>query len=58
MIGCNMLNAINKRLQQAFPNSADQVFGCGSIMLFDDFCQLPPVRDSPLIQMSSILMQC
>ena len=25
MIGCNMLNAINKRLQQAFPDSADQV---------------------------------
>ena len=41
MIGCNTLNAINKRLQQAFPDSADQVFGGCSVMLFGDLDQLP-----------------
>ena len=48
MIGCNMLNAINKRLQQAFPESADQVFGGCSVMLFGDFGELTPVGVSQL----------
>ena len=49
MIGCNMLNAINKRLQQAFPESADQVFGGCSVMLSDDFGELTPAGDSRLL---------
>ena len=59
MIGCNMPNAINIRLQQAFPDSVDQVFGCCSVMLFGDFGQLPPVGGSRLFHPKlSILMQC
>ena len=35
MLGCNMLNAINKRLQQAFPLNSDQPNGGCDLILFD-----------------------
>ena len=35
MLGCNMLNAINKRLQQAFPLNSDQPNGGCDLILYD-----------------------
>ena len=35
MLGCSMLNAINKRLQQAFPLNSDQPNGGCDLILFE-----------------------
>ena len=48
MVGRKLLGQIDRRLRQAFPHHAKQVFGGCSILLFGDFGQLPPVMDLPL----------
>ena len=50
MIGGALLDTIDRRLRQAFPNHSDVYFGNCSIILFGDFGQLPPVMDSKLFQ--------
>ena len=35
MLGCNMLNALNRRLQQAFPLNSDQPNGGCDLILLD-----------------------
>ena len=52
MIGCRLLNAIDQRLKQAFPDKSDQSFGGCSILMFGDFGQLPPVGDSRMFKPS------
>ena len=42
------MGQVDRRLRQAFPNRAQQVFGGCSCLLFGDFGQLPPVMDLPL----------
>ena len=48
MVGRKMFGQIDRRLRQAFPHHAQDVFGGCSILLFGDFGQLPPVMDLPL----------
>ena len=48
MVGRKLFGQINRRLRQAFPHHAQEVFGGCSILLFGDFGQLPPVMDLPL----------
>ena len=48
MVGRKVFGQIDRRLRQAFPHHAQEVFGGCSIMLFGDFGQLPPVMDLPL----------
>ncbi len=48
MVGRKVFGQIDRRLRQAFPHHARQVFGGCSILLFGDFGQLPPVMDLPL----------
>lgn len=48
MVGRKIFGQIDRRLQQAFPHHAQEVFGGCSILLFGDFGQLPPVMDLPL----------
>ena len=48
MVGRKMFGQIDRRLRQAFPHRAQEVFGGCSILLFGDFGQLPPVMDLPL----------
>ncbi|XP_067927803.1 ATP-dependent DNA helicase pif1-like [Watersipora subatra] len=50
MIGCRLINAIDKRLRQAFPEKSDQFFGGCSIIMFGDFSQLPPVLYARMFQ--------
>ena len=48
MVGRKVFGEIDRRLRQAFPHHAQEVFGGCSILLFGDFGQLPPVMDLPL----------
>ena len=48
MIGCSMMNKIDKRLRQAKPNCSNSPFGNMFVYLFGDIMQLPPVLDRPL----------
>ena len=48
MVGRKIMGQVDRRLRQAFPNRAQQVFGGCSCLLFGDFGQLPPVMDLPL----------
>ena len=48
MVGREMFGQVDRRLRQAFPHNAQQVFGSCSCLLFGDFGQLPPVMDLPL----------
>ena len=50
MIGCKLLNAVDRRLRQAFPNKSDTSFGGCSVIVLGDFGQLPPVADSRLFR--------
>ena len=47
MVGRKLFGQVDSRLRQAFQHSADVVLG-GSVLLFGDFVQLPPVIDLPL----------
>ena len=48
MVGRKVFGQIDRRLRQAFPHHAQEVFGGCSLLLFGDFGQLPPVMDLPL----------
>ncbi len=48
MVGRKVFGQIDRRLRQAFPHRAQEVFGGCSLLLFGDFGQLPPVMDLPL----------
>ena len=48
MVARKMFGQVDRRLRQAFPHNAQQVFGSCSCLLFGDFGQLPPVMDLPL----------
>ena len=46
-IGQNLLQNIDSRLRQAFPENSNMNFGERSIILVGDLGQLPPVSDKP-----------
>ena len=46
-IGQNLLQNIDSRLRQAFPENSNMNFGGRSIILVGDLGQLPPVSDKP-----------
>ena len=45
MVGRKTLGQVDRRLRQAFPHFAQEVFGGCSCLLFGDFSQLPPAMD-------------
>ena len=53
MVGRKILGQVDRRLCQAFPNRAQEVFGGCSCLLFGDFGQLPPVMDLSLYTIDS-----
>lgn len=53
MVGRKLFGQIDRRLRQAFPHRAQEVFGGCSVLLFGDFGQLPPVMDLPLYTLDS-----
>ena len=53
MVGRKTLGQVDRRLRQAFPHHAQDVFGGCSCLLVGDFGQLPPVLDLPLYTIDS-----
>ena len=53
MVGRKTLGQVDRRLHQAFPHHAQDVFGGCSCLLVGDFGQLPPVLDLPLYTIDS-----
>lgn len=53
MIGLRMLSAIDQRLREIRPQYSNVLFGGVSVILFGDFCQLPPVLDLALYQLTT-----
>lgn len=50
MISLRVLNQIDARLREAYPERSDEFFSGRSVMLVGDFFQLPPVLDKALYQ--------
>jgi ATP-dependent DNA helicase PIF1 len=48
MVGSAQMGRMDRRLRQAYPHNADEIFGGIPTILFGDFGQLPPVGDSPV----------
>jgi hypothetical protein len=48
MIGRGQMGKIDRRLRQAFPAQAHESLGGVATLIFGDFCQLPPIGDTPL----------
>lgn len=48
MVGRAQTGRCDRRLRQAFPNKAGEIFGDIPTIFFGDFAQLPPIGDIPL----------
>jgi ATP-dependent DNA helicase PIF1 len=48
VIGRAQRGRVDRRLQQAFPSSEDEILVGLPAIVFGDFCQLPPIDDTPL----------
>ena len=48
MIGCSLMNMMDKRMRQAKPEFSHEPFGNVFVYLFGDLMQLPPVMDRQL----------
>ena len=53
MVGRKTLSQVDRRLRQAFPHHAEEVFGGCFCLLFGDFGQLPPVMNLPMYTINS-----
>ena len=48
MVGRSQVGRMDHQLCQAHPHNSDEILGGMPAIFFDDFSQLPPVRDSPM----------
>src|ERR1700683_3942183 len=48
MVGRSQVGQMDRRLRQAHPQNADEIFGGIPTIFFGNFSQLPPIRDSPM----------
>jgi ATP-dependent DNA helicase PIF1 len=51
MVGRRMFGQLDNRLHVAFPEKSNEMFGGCSLLMFDDFGQLPPVGDTALLNL-------
>jgi len=54
MVGCRTAGKIVSRLKDIFPEAADNQLAGMSLILFGDFCQLPPVGEAPLFTTANL----
>jgi len=54
MVGCRTAGKVISRLKDIFPEAADDQLAGMSLILFGDFCQLPPVGEAPLFTTANL----